>query len=93
MQKPELTCADSVKNIDFNSAFVIADRASHDFLKNISVCSVVYNDLNKDLGRYLNLIVCERLQNTDLKDYLWGKLKPLYLQAPPISMSTKIKSK
>lgn len=90
-QPPKLTDENDMLKIDFSDAIVIADQTSHDFLKEHNVESVIYTDLNKNLGKYLNQIAYSRIQTTKDNEYLWAKLKPLYLQAPPVTISSKNK--
>ena len=70
-------------------SFVVADKTSAEFLKMFGVESSIYTEVNADLGVFLNSIVCEKLKLFDNEDFLWGKLKPLYLQAPPVTVSAK----
>lgn len=91
LQPPKLTNAEDVLKQDFEKSFVIADAASFEFLKEQGVSSVVYNELNENLGVYLNKIVSEKIKNAEKDEYLWAKLKPLYLQAPPVTVSAKTK--
>lgn len=89
IQAPALTNEDDVKTMDFSNAFVIADKTSAEFLKTFGVESVIYTDINTDLGEFLNGIVCKKLEECNSEDFLWGKLKPLYLQTPPVTVSAK----
>lgn len=91
IQPPKLTDESDVLNIDFTGAFVITDKVSHDFLNEKNIESVIYTDINEDLGQYLNQIVYSKIQISKDNDYLWAKLKPLYLQAPPVTISSKNK--
>lgn len=91
LQPPKLTNAEDVLKQDFEKSFVIADAASFEFLKEQGVSSVVYNELNENLGVYLNKIVSEKIKNAEKDEYLWAKLKPLYLQVPPVTVSAKTK--
>ena len=90
IHKPMLTDANCVKNIDFSNSIVISDKASNEFLNSFGVNSVVYSDTNSDLGLILNSIVQRKVKNANMSDYLWAKLKPLYLQAPPVTIKTSI---
>lgn len=93
LSSPKLTNADELKSFDFKDTFVIADDTSSAFLNSFGVESVVYTAVNADLGQYLNKIVYDKISNASDEDYLWGKLKPLYLQAPPVTISAKSKIK
>lgn len=89
---PRLTDSDDVLKMDFSDAIVISDASSSVFLKENKIESLVYTSLNEDLGLYLNEIVTERVKSAPKEDFLWGKLKPLYLQAPPVTVSCKAKN-
>ena len=93
LSSPKLTNADELKSFDFKDTFIIADDTSSAFLNSFGVESVVYTEVNADLGQYLNKIVYDKISNASDEDYLWGKLKPLYLQAPPVTISAKSKIK
>lgn len=92
IQAPQLTNANDLKMLDFNNALVISDTTSCEFLKEHGVSASVYTELNKDLGKYLNKIVCKKIKTANNAEYLWAKLKPLYLQAPPVTLSSKTKT-
>ena len=90
IQPPQLTNAVDVENFDFENVVVISDKSSGDFLSGLGVQSIVYTDINNDLGVYLNKIVYQKIINSDKDSYLWGKLKPLYLQSPPVTIKPSI---
>lgn len=90
IQKPELTSEEEILKKDFSNAFVIADKVSHDFLQEKGINSVIYTELNEDLGKYLNKLVRQKIEKKP-DNFMWAKLKPLYLQAPPVTISTKNK--
>ena len=90
IQKPELTSEENLLKKDFSNAFVIADKVSHDFLQEKGINSVIYTELNEDLGKHLNKLVRQKIEKaTD--NFMWAKLKPLYLQAPPVTITSKNK--
>lgn len=91
LQSPKLTDEQDILNIDFTDSMVIADKTSHDFLRENGIDSLVYTEVNKDLGLYLNKITLDKIQTAKENQYLWAKLKPLYLQSPPVTISTKKK--
>lgn len=91
IQVPELVSNEDLLKLDFNNANVVADKFSHDYLKENGINSLVYTDINADLGKYLNAIVLEKINSCDKDIFLWSKLKPLYLQAPPVTISAKNK--
>lgn len=90
LQAPKLTNADDVKCINYSDSVVISDKTSNEFLKSFGVDSVVYTDINADLGQFLNQIVYKKINSSESDLFLWGKLKPLYLQAPPVTIKPNI---
>lgn len=91
IQQPVLTDAQDVLKYDFSDAIVIADKASEEFLNSNGISSILYNSVKEDLGVILNNIVRKRLKTAANDEYYWSKLKPLYLQAPPVTISQKSK--
>lgn len=91
IQQPVLTDAQDVLKYDFSNAIVIADKASEEFLNSNGISSILYNSVKEDLGVILNNIVRKRLKTAANDEYYWSKLKPLYLQAPPVTISQKSK--
>lgn len=91
IQAPKLTSEADVLKMDFSDTFIVTDKSSNDLLKVNGIDSVVYTDIKEDLGVYLNKIVFKKMQNAQDEEFLWGKLKPLYLQTPPVTISTKSK--
>lgn len=89
IQSPTLTDKNNVINTDFSDMAVITDETTGKLLEENGIKSVIYTKINDDLGKYLNKIVYERITKTDKTEYLWGKLKPLYLQTPPVTLSKK----
>lgn len=90
VQAPKLTNADDVKCLEFTNAVVISDQSSNEFLKEIDIESIVYTDLNANLGLFLNGIVFGKVLNSEKDLFQWGHLKPLYLQAPPVTIKPNI---
>ena len=91
IQQPVLTDAQDVLKYDFSDAIVIADKASEEFLNSNGISSILYNSEKEDFGVILNNIVRKRLKTASNDEYYWSKLKPLYLQAPPVTISQKSK--
>ncbi len=91
IQQPVLTDAKDVLKYDFSDAIVIADKASEEFLNSNGISSILYNSVKEDFGVILNNIVRKRLKTASNDEYYWSKLKPLYLQAPPVTISQKSK--
>lgn len=89
LQPPKLTMAEDVLSLDFSNAVVIADETSAGYLKENSIDAEIYTHLNENLGIFLNKIVEQKLKNSQKDEFLWAKLKPLYLQAPPVTISAK----
>ncbi len=91
IQTPVLISNEDLLKLDFNNANIIADKFSHDILNENGINSIIYTDTNADLGKYLNNIVSDKISGADENTFLWSKLKPLYLQAPPVTISSKNK--
>lgn len=91
LSSPKLTDAKDVLALDLANAKIICDKASSEFLKENGFSSIIYTDINDNLGLYLNKIVDDKIKNASEGTYLWGKLKPLYLQSPPVTISNKSK--
>lgn len=67
--------------------FAVSDKNMTNFLRENSFDSLNYEDSDADLGRYLLEIAKEKLKTDE--DFNWAKLKPLYIQPPPITMPKK----
>ncbi len=91
IQEPKLISKEELLKIDFENTKVISDEVSHDVLKEISVDTSIYTRINADLGKYLNALVTDKILSAQNDEYIWAKLKPLYLQAPPVTISAKNK--
>ena len=91
LQPPKLITVDELLNRNFENAGIITDKVCHDILKTKGLDSVIYTEKNADLGKYLNCLVRQKVCNADENAFLWSKLKPLYLQAPPVTISAKNK--
>lgn len=89
LQPPKLTTKEDLLKLSFENSFVISDEVSHEVLKEISVDTKIYTKINADLGKYLNNLVSQKISAAQKDEYLWAKLKPLYLQAPPVTISAK----
>ena len=89
VQQPKLTPKEDLLKLSFENSCVISDEVSHEVLKEISVDTKIYTKINADLGKYLNNLVSQKISAAQKDEYLWAKLKPLYLQAPPVTISAK----
>ena len=89
LQPPKLTTKEDLLKLSFENSCVISDEVSHEVLKEISVDTQIYTRINADLGKYLNNLVSQKISAAQKDEYLWTKLKPLYLQAPPVTISAK----
>lgn len=67
--------------------YIVADKNMTNFLTQNSVKAVNYEAECEDLGKYLFDIAKDKLSKAD--DFNWAKLKPLYIQPPPITMPKK----
>ena len=92
VQQPKLTPKEDLLKLSFENSCVISDEVSHEVLKEISVDTQIYTRINADLGKYLNNLVSQKISAAQKDEYLWAKLKPLYLQAPPVTISAKNKN-
>lgn len=88
---PSLTDAADVLNFDFSDTVVVCDEFSSRFLFDKCDNCIVYTDSNYNLGLYLNEIAAKQLNCVEREQFHWAKLKPLYLQAPPVSMPKIVK--
>ena len=92
VQQPKLTPKEDLLKLSFENSCVISDEVSHEVLKEISVDTQIYTRIKADLGKYLNNLVSQKISAAQKDEYLWAKLKPLYLQAPPVTISAKNKN-
>lgn len=67
--------------------FVIADKNMTKLLQENDFEALNYEESQEDLGKCLFEIANLKLKSND--DFNWAKLKPLYIQPPPISMPKK----
>lgn len=70
------------KACDYTDCIIISDEAVQNFLAQKGVKTTLYKNFSDEIGLILNRLAFEKLKRGD---YHWAKLKPLYLQAPPIS--------
>lgn len=70
------------KACDYTDCIIISDEAVQNFLAQKGVKTTLYKNFSDEIGLILNRLAFEKLK---CGDYHWAKLKPLYLQAPPIS--------
>lgn len=68
--------------------FVIADKNISKLLQEKGCKFLNYEESNADFGKCLFELANLKLKSDD--DFNWAKLKPLYIQPPPISMPKKI---
>ncbi len=78
----------SEEALNYKDCTIISDEAVNKFLSQNGLTSELYTDFSDDLGIVLNRIASEKLIS---QDNHWAKLKPLYLQAPPISKPKAVK--
>lgn len=88
---PKLTDFSDVLKLNLSECFIISDASSNKFLKENGFDSLIYSEGIEDLGLCLNELVDKKLGKADVDEFLWGKLKPLYLQTPPVTVSSKSK--
>lgn len=83
---PALINSEEAEN--FKDCRIISDEAVHKYLKERNISSELYTGFSDDLGIILNNIAYKKLKTADCS---WAKLKPLYLQAPPVTMPKTLK--
>ena len=77
---PELITSENA--INHRNCTIISDESVQKFLEQSGVKTELYTNFDEDLGCILNRIASQKLKSGE---HHWAKLKPLYLQAPPIS--------
>lgn len=82
--------ADVLDDIKNNSYFVVCDNKISQILEEHNIEHTNYTLKNYDLGEFLNKYTQNFVSKNENYDYNWAKLKPLYIQPPPIS-TPKIK--
>lgn len=81
---------DVLEDIKNNNYFVVCDNKISQILKEQNIEHTNYTLKNYDLGEFLNKYTQKFVSKNEKYDYNWAKLKPLYIQPPPIS-TPKIK--
>lgn len=92
LQQPKLVSKEDMLLMAFSDSFVITDPVSKKILEENGFVSYCYIDEKPELGLFLNELVQNKLNSFEKDTFLWGKLKPLYLQAPPVTISVKNKA-
>lgn len=64
--------------------FTIIDKNMQKYLDISNKNTLIFEENPKDLGRFLFEITTEKLSTNS--DFNWAKLKPLYIQPPPITL-------
>jgi len=67
--------------------FVVSDKNIKKFLNENSLDALEYETSGVDFGKFLFEIAQSKLASGE--DFNWAKIKPLYIQPPPISMPKK----
>ena len=65
-------------------AIIITDKSISQFLTENNISSILYEENDSELGIFLSDIVSEEL-NTNIDDFNWAKVKPMYIQKPSIT--------
>lgn len=89
--KPTLIDKEELINIIDKNAFIITDKTIQEFLIELQIKSISYEENDKDIGLYLSKIVDEELKNSSTNDFHWAKVKPLYIQQPSITKPKEVK--
>ena len=88
IEKPCAKLVEDVINlIKKEDYFVICDEKMAQTLDNRAVEYVNYKAGDYDLGKYLNELAVAFAKTNPDYDYNWAKLKPLYIQPPPVTIS------
>ena len=91
LQEPMLVSQEDLLKLDFSDSVIISDETGSRFLSEHDIGSLIYTEQHANLGVFLNEIVFNKIKTASDEDYYWSKLKPLYLQAPPVTVSSKNK--
>ena len=82
-----VTLEDALVMAKSGKYYVVTDKNMKKFLSENSVDALQYESAEADLGRFLFEIAQSKLASDE--DFNWAKIKPLYIQPPPISMPKK----
>lgn len=77
--------SDILEIIKDGDYFVICDDKMSKILVENGIEYINYSIHNYDIGKFLNLYTQDFIKNNLDYDYNWAKLKPLYIQPPPVS--------
>lgn len=69
--------------------FIISDNRMTKKLEEQGLAYVNFQETGIDYGKFLLKQTFKILKNQTIKEYSWKKLKPLYIQPPPITISKK----
>lgn len=86
IQSPHLEPLESL-SVSSKTHFIITDETMYHFLAEREITSTCYTDTNEDLGVFLGQITYRKLNSTEENN--WAAVKPLYLQAPSITLPKK----
>lgn len=89
--KPKLEEKDKITEYIDKDIFVITDNSIGNYLKELNIQSMQFEENDNDFGLYLSNIVYSELNNTK-DDFHWAKVKPLYIQQPSISKPKELKN-
>lgn len=86
IQKPTAKAiSEIIQEIKQEDYFVICDTKMAQILEENNIEFINYTLNNYDLGKFLNEYTQKFILNNKDYDYNWAKLKPLYIQPPPVS--------
>ena len=86
---PKLINIDEIDSLPLADSFIISETSIQPILKEKGFESLNFLETDKDLGMILSKIVNNKAKIKE-KDYFWAKVKPLYLQTPPVSATCKL---
>jgi len=87
IERPSAKLLEEIINILNRDEYcVICDDKISDILANHEINHINYKLNNYDLGLFLNELTNDFVLKNKETDYNWAKLKPLYIQPPPVSI-------
>lgn len=82
--EPKLEDKEKIEKYIDDNTFIITDNSINEYLKELNIESIIYENNDDNLGIYLSEIVHNKVKENK-EDYNWAKVKPLYIQQPSIT--------
>ncbi len=89
---PELIGIEDLDNLPLADSFIISETSVQNLIKEKGCECINFLEADEDLGKILSNIINKKAKSKT-EDYFWAKVKPLYLQTPPVSVSCKLQNK